>query len=105
MFLSHVGKPTTTKKVIYLAAFIFLGLLLSLNLHSLIEVSYLELAARHNLIVHFYGICALPPFMQILLPVLGIVLGLYSGLYWWRKIYIERCLDKFDRKLNWIWKK
>jgi hypothetical protein len=100
MLLAHVGKPTKIKKIIYLAAFMFLGLLLSLNMHSLLEVAYLELAARHNLAVHFYNICALPPFIQILLPILGIILGLYLGLYWWRKIYIERCLDKFDQKFK-----
>ncbi len=94
MFLAHVGKPTKIKKIVYLAAFMFLGLLLSLNVHSLLEVAYLELAARHNLVVHFYDICALPPFIQILLPIVGIILGFYFGLYWWRKIYIERCLDK-----------
>jgi hypothetical protein len=98
MFISHVGKPTKIKKIIYLTAFVVLGILLSLNFHSLLEVGYLELAARHNLTVHFYGICALPPVIQILLPVTGITLGIYFGLYWWRKIYIERCLDKFDWK-------
>jgi hypothetical protein len=100
MFISHVGKPTKIKKVIYLAAFICLGLLLSFNLHSLMEISYLELVARHNLAVHFYGICALSPVIQILLSASGIILGLYSGLYWWRKIYIERCLDKFNRQVK-----
>lgn len=94
MFLARVGKATKIKKIIYLILFIGLGLLLSLNLHSLLEVAYLELAARHNLLVHFYGICALPPFVQILLPILGIAFGLFSGLYFWRRIYIERCLDK-----------
>ncbi|QQG52437.1 MAG: hypothetical protein HY931_03915 [Candidatus Falkowbacteria bacterium] len=100
MFISQVGKPTKIKKAIYLVAFIFFGLLLSFNLHSLMEVGYLELAARHNLAVHFYGICALPPFIQILLPILGIIFGLYFGLYWWRKIYLERCLDKFYGKVK-----
>lgn len=95
MSLRRVGKPTKIKKIVYLAAFIFLGLLLSFNLHTLIEVNYLKLAAEHNVIVHFYGSCALPIYIQILLPALGIIFGIFSGLYWWRRIYIERCLDKF----------
>jgi len=98
MFISRVGKPTKIKKIVYLTAFIFLGLLLSFNLHSLIEVSYLRFAASKNIIVHFYGGCALPIYIQALIIILGICFGLFAGLYWWRRIYIERCLDKFAPK-------
>lgn len=98
--MSRVGKPTTIKKIVYLTAFIFLGLLLSFNLHSLMEINYLRFAANNNIIVHFYGSCALPIAIQILLPALGIIFGFFSGLYWWRRIYIERCLDKLVAKLK-----
>ncbi len=95
MFFKPVGKPTKAKKIIYLIAFIVLGLLLSFNLHALIEIAYLQLASKKDVVVTFYGGCTLPIFVQVLLPIIGIFSGLFAGLFWWKKIYVERCLDKY----------
>jgi hypothetical protein len=96
---SKVGKPTKIKKLVYLASFITLGLLLSFNLHALIELNYLRWSFNKNIIIQFYGGCALPPIVQIAIILLGFGGGLYLGLFWWRKIYIERCLDKTFKKI------
>jgi len=94
MFINKVGKPTKTKNSIYLMASIVLGLLLSLNLHVLIEVNYLKYLSAQGRIAVFYGGCALPPVVQGILLLLGILGGFFLGRFWWRIIYIERFWEK-----------
>lgn len=98
MFLTHVGQPTEFKKIIYLIASVTLGLLLSINLHALIEVKYLNWLESRGEIAKFYGGCALPPLVQILILLLGLIGGYYLGKYWWRKVYIERFWEKKKKK-------
>jgi len=98
MFLTHVGQPTEFKKIVYLIASVTLGLLLSLNLHALIEVKYLNWLESQGEVAKFYGNCALPPVAQIVILLLGLVGGYYLGKYWWRKVYIERFWEKKKSK-------
>jgi hypothetical protein len=94
MFLCPPGKPIKLKKVIYLISFIILGLLLSLNLHALIEMRYLSWLSSQGRIALFYGGCALPPLIQFAIWALGIISGYFFGHFFWQKIYIERYWEK-----------
>ncbi len=98
MFLTQVGQPTRFKKIIYLIASVTVGLLLSLNLHALIEVKYLNWLESRGEVDRFYGCCALPPVVQILILLHGLEGGYYLGKYWWRKVYIERFWEKRKKK-------
>jgi len=94
MFIKTVGEPTKIKKIIYLIASTFLGLLLSLIIHAVIEIIYLNWAQGQNRIVPFYRSCSLHPLIQITLLVAGIVGGFNLGRFWWRKVYVERVWAK-----------
>lgn len=94
MFINKVGKPTKTKNFFYLMASMVLGLLLSLNLHVLIEVNYLKYLAAQGKSAVFYGGCALPPVIQSSLLLLGVLGGFFLGRFWWRIIYVERFWEK-----------
>lgn len=88
--ISAPGKPTKLKKVIYLISFITLGLLLSLNLHTLIEINYLSWVSSQGRVAHFYGGCALHPLIQICIWLFGAGGGYFAGIFCWKKVYIER---------------
>ncbi|MDI3496416.1 MAG: hypothetical protein PWQ35_437 [Patescibacteria group bacterium] len=90
MISGTLGKPTKFKRVIYLISFITLGLLLSLNLHALIEINYLSWISGQGRIANFYGGCALPPLIQVCIWLLGISGGYFVGTFCWKKVYIER---------------
>ncbi len=99
MFLRQVGKPTKLKKILYTIFSIVLGLLLSFNLHALIEINYLHWATERGWTVVFYGGCALPLFLRIIIWLLGIISGYLFGRFFWRKIYIERKFQSISKKV------
>lgn len=90
MIFGLPGKPTKFKRVIYVISFIILGLLLSLNLHALAEINYLAWISIQGQIARFYGGCALHPLIQIFIWLLGVVGGYFTGIFFWKKVYIER---------------
>lgn len=94
MYLKIVGKPTKVKKIIYLISSVILGLILSFDLHALIEIKYLQWAFEQNLFVKFYGGCALSPILQMALVSFGVIGGFFLGQFWWRKVYVERFWEK-----------
>lgn len=94
MFLSKIGKPTKLKEVIYLSLSVVLGVILSFNLHAYVEMAYLRWVMAKAKEIIFYGGCALPIVVQVLIWILGIVGGYFLGKFWWRKIYIERFWEK-----------
>ncbi|MFA5886723.1 MAG: hypothetical protein WC863_02990 [Patescibacteria group bacterium] len=98
MIFNVPGKPTRLKKVVYLFAFIILGLLLSLIGHALIEINYLQWVLNQGRVVPFYGGCALPPVLQVALWALGATGGFFIGRFCWQKVYIERSWEK--KKFN-----
>lgn len=90
MFFGTPGEPTKIKKVAYLTATTIIGLLLSFLAHVTLEMSYLSLMRASGQAVKFYGQCALPLVIKIILWLLGAIGGFYLGKFWWHKLYIER---------------
>jgi len=92
------------KKIIYLFLSIVLGLILSFLIHALIEIIYLQNVNSATVNWHSVlgkGSCALPIWLQIGLPILGIVGGYLLGCWWWRIVYIEHRHGKFkNNNLN-----
>ena len=89
------NKSQEVKKTIYILLTIFLGVMLSFILHAIIEVAYIKYALSSGAEVrgtYFLGVgwCALPPWVQYTLPVLGIVGGYFLGQHWWHVVYIQR---------------
>ena len=94
MFSRTVGQPTQLKKVVYIFAWVVLGLLLSLLLHAYIEVKYIHWLLSHGKEVQFYGNCTLSPALQIAILLLGVVGGFFLGRFFWKKIYVDRAWAK-----------
>lgn len=94
MFLNTPGKPSKLKKAVYVAAWTILGVLLSFIAHGLIEINYLKGAESRGQMVPFYGGCTLKPWLQIALFVIGAAGGFLLGIFWWKKVYIERFRSK-----------
>ena len=85
------------KKAIYLLSATILGVLLSFLVHAGIEMIYLNWALKAydtGYVVTFYGGCALPPILQAVLLVAGVVGGFLLGRWWWQKVYVERVWAK-----------
>lgn len=89
MFLNMLRKPTRLKQIIYLVAWVMLGIFLSFIFHALIEIWYLDWALKQNIFIKFYGNCALPPVLQAGIFIAGAVGGFFLGRFWWRKIYLR----------------
>ena len=79
------------KKFVYIILWVILGLVLSFVAHAIIEILYLRWANNNNVVIHWVlnGDCALPLWLIIILPILGIIVGLWCGFVAWRKIYVE----------------
>jgi H+/Cl- antiporter ClcA len=90
MFHRQALKPTKLKHIIYLIASTILGVLLSFLVHVWIELVYLDYATDHARTVRWYGGCSLPWIWQIILPIIGVVGGLWLGRWWWRVLYVEQ---------------
>jgi hypothetical protein len=82
------------KKIIYILAAIILGLLLSLILHSVVEIYYLNSLATNGRFVETHTWlelnCYLPPIWQLFFIIGGASGGFWLGQTWWRIVYIEK---------------
>jgi len=89
------------KKIIYIIATIFLGILLSLLAHVYIEIIYLQYAQAHNIKIVWNTAlgesCSLPIILQLLIMLSGILGGYYLGQFWWRKVYVENAYKRFKK--------
>lgn len=94
IFFNAPGNPSRLKRAAYLFFSTILGILLSLIAYAFIEIGYLRWAGSQNLVVSFYGNCALPLTMRGAFLVFGAVGGFFLGRVWWRKVYIERIWAK-----------
>lgn len=75
------------EKTIYLALSIFLGFLLSIIFHSMLEIFVInqsELLKPSNTLAHA---CYLPDYINIAIFLLGLVGGFLLGNYWYKKVY------------------
>lgn len=81
------------KKTIYILLTMFLGFLLAMIAHGLMEMWFLNLLFSKNIVPKeyiFLGVhCFLPPYLQFGLPAFGVIGGYFTGRTWWRIIYIE----------------
>jgi len=92
--------------MVYIVAWVVLGVLLSFIVHAALEMSYIQYALSHDIIplnqnALGYGYCALPVWLQTLLIIAGVVGGYFAGTYFWRIIYVEKRFKKrwgFPRK-------
>lgn len=94
MFFNAPGKPTQSKKAVYLTAAVFLGVLLSFIAHAIIEINYLNFSQSQGLTASFYYGCALPPELSLGLLLLGAIGGFFLGRLWWRLVYVDRVWAK-----------
>lgn len=83
--------PPTWKRPVYLIASSLLGLVLSLGLHAIIEQMYLGWVEANQATIVWTNVldsCALPLWVQIILPVVGLAGGFIQGRIWWRWVYV-----------------
>ncbi|USN54036.1 MAG: hypothetical protein H6760_02595 [Candidatus Nomurabacteria bacterium] len=90
MFHRGPLKATPFKHALYLISATVFGVLLSLLLHLGIEQWYLSWAEKNGQVIHWTWGCALPPYIQIGLLLLGAIGGYFLGRWWWRVLYIEQ---------------
>lgn len=81
------------KKTAYIASFTFLGILLQLIIHGLVETWYVGLLlkdfSRYGLGLSWNNWFLIHHIATVILLILGILFGFWQGKYWWRKIYEE----------------
>ncbi len=78
-------------KILYITSFTFLGILVQFLMHAIIEIVYIDLLLKNY---HLFGLglkfktwFTIHDIFGILLLILGIMLGVQQGFYWWKKIY------------------
>jgi hypothetical protein len=77
------------KKIIYILLAMFLGLLLSVIAHALIEMNYLSNVYLVGMSPKENG-CFLPETVQVVLPISGLIIGYILGQSWWQMVYVEK---------------
>lgn len=82
------------KKEIYIISFTFLGFLLQLLIHGLVETWYIGLLVsdfpRYSLGLSWSQWFLIHHAATVVLFAMGILFGFRQGKYWWRRIYEER---------------
>ena len=78
------------KKTLYIILGVVFGIFLSIFVHAMIEEIILWQAARTNAALKWtelFGkqVCVLPLWLIIMLPVLGIIFGVFLGDYLYKK--------------------
>ncbi|OGE76948.1 MAG: hypothetical protein A3K05_04455 [Candidatus Doudnabacteria bacterium RIFCSPHIGHO2_01_48_18] len=83
-----------TKKIIYIASFAFLGVLLTTALHGLLEMLYIRLLTsdfqNYSLGFSWSQWFEIHKYFSIVLLIAGIVLGYQQGKHWWNVIYVQK---------------
>jgi len=90
------------KKTIYIALFVLLGVILQGLVHVGLEVWWIDLLVgnfdKYNLGLSWAQWFSLHSILTIILFVMGIIFGLWQGVFWWKIIYIEKRLQKLRNK-------
>lgn len=80
------------KKVIYISAFTFLGLLLQFLLHGIVEIFYLRLLLedfpRYGLGFSWTQWFLIHHIFTVVFLLGGLAFGFWQGRYWWQQIYV-----------------
>jgi len=92
--MSFARSSFSPKKILYIISFSFLGALIGLLLHAIVEIWYIGLLIRDFstyssgltwnqwYTIHHVG--------TVVLEGVGIFAGYLQGKYWWRRIYITK---------------
>ncbi len=75
------------RKIIYITLSIFLGFLLSIIFHSLLEIYIINQSTLPEAIGSLSHACYLPDFLNIIIAFSGLIGGLFLGIYWHKKVY------------------
>ena len=90
---SRVGLITMTspKKIFYVFSFTILGILTQFFLHAIIEILYIKLLLTNygvfGLGFEFATWFTIHAVFAVILFVVGIAVGFWQGMYWWKRIY------------------
>ena len=84
------------KKAFYIAMFTFLGFLLQLFVHAVVERWYISLLVG-DFATYGFGLSweqwfSIHYAATVILAAAGIAFGFWQGIYWWKRIYV---LDRF----------
>lgn len=81
------------KKVVYIALFTVLGVLVSFLLHGILELIIIDLLltdfSRYNLGLSWPQWFSIHRWGTWLLLILGIGIGFWQGKHWWRILHVE----------------
>ena len=79
------------KKAFYIAAFGFLGLLAQFLVHAVVEIPVIALLVKD---FGWYGLglswetwFSIHTVSSVVLLVAGVSIGLWQGMYWWKRLY------------------
>jgi hypothetical protein len=96
------GKPDNLKKIIYLLASAFLGILVSFICYAWIEIRTIQSMYHRGNLAYFQSSREIFQTLEYIFLSLGALGGFVAGNFFWRKIYIEKTwmkkIDKFIRK-------
>ena len=92
------------KKTIYIILFTFLGILLGLVVHGLVELWYIDKLTtnfpKYSLSHSWADWFFIHKVWSVVTLVGGIVFGYLQGKYWWKLVYEQRNCDPFFRKVR-----
>lgn len=82
------------KKIIYVALFMFLGILASFILHAVAEIWYIGLLLvnfkKYSMGLSWANLYLAHYVFSFLFLFLGAILGYFEGLFWWKVIYRKK---------------
>ena len=97
------------KKIIYIALFVLLGIILQGLIHIGLEIWWIGLLVKnfdkYSLGMSWAQLFSLHSILTIILFVIGIVFGLWQGFFWWKIIYVEKKLQKLRNRYKNVFKK
>ena len=89
-------------KIVYVALFTFLGILLQLVIHAVVEMWYINLLvsdfSKYGLGLSWGQWFTIHHIGTAILFIAGALLGFRQGKFWWRKIYEKRKFIKMKKK-------
>ena len=79
------------KKIVYILLFTLLGVLLQFFIHALLEIWYIRLLTSdfqtYGLGLSWTNWFLIHHIATVILLLVGVILGLWQGMYWWKRIY------------------